>query len=182
MLKAQSHLPEYEIAKIYFNGTVVDRDSDKARKATIMPSYELLMHDDYDEKNEDSIFNFSRESGNELYKCFFYGKEVTVRRNKEKYVLTYKVFKYRRLMSQLTTKLTAKQWATIEDKINASKFFELYTISDSPSPDGGSYTVEGIKDGRLQIVERFGDGSDIYPLCDYLFELAGQKLRHQIIP
>jgi TPR repeat protein len=171
-----------ELAKLYFNGIVVPQDFEKVKKVTEFYPLKLLMLDDYDEKSEDNIFNFPKEPGNELYKCFLRiafvaeQKEVAVSKNNDRYMLKYKVYQEKKLKSEVKKNLSAKEWAGVEDKINTIKFFELYSDNGLQSPDGHSYKVEGIKDGRFQLIYRYVNGTDIYPLCDYLFELAGQKL------
>jgi|GEM_PF-5216559 len=162
-----------ELIKAYFSGRGTEVDIEKARQIKSRP----LLPDDEDPADEDSIFNFPRKEGFEMYKCYLPSNTiqknpaVIFRKEKDTYTVKRKEYEPSRVIVSL--KVTEKEWLGLKEAVEKSDFYNLMSNNGEMGLDGYSFHVSGVKEGKLQILYRWVNGKDIYPVCDYLYGLIG---------
>ncbi len=74
--------------------------------------------------------------------------------------------------------LTEDEWGKFLSLVNEASFWRLQTRTDELGKDGASWILEGKKEGKTHLVDRFSPASGKYrEACLYLLELSGLKVK-----
>jgi hypothetical protein len=81
-----------------------------------------------------------------------------------------------KLIVNKTRSLTNKEWAEFAKHLEQSSYWTLATDIDDVGNDGAQWVLEGAREGRYHIVDRWSPKDSSYRrACSYLLELSGLK-------
>lgn len=128
------------------------------------------------------------EDDEEVYRLLFlpsfeYPTSVRIWRNGDQYRMAIKQLSVElateaspdNLIYNVTRSLTAEEWTKIQGLVNKSNFWSMQSIDvRDHGLDGTTYHLEGKKDGKYHVVDRWSPDNheDFLDLCDYMIELT----------
>ena len=135
---------------------------------------------------EPSLYDLSRDESAHAYRFLWlptWGRPVAVRATIDNEEVTLRAviltgeggYEPGTIKSDKTYKISAKKLQPFLDAIEAIDYWSLATRDDTIGPDGEQYILEGVKDGRYQLVDRWTPRDDYADACRMLLKLGKVK-------
>jgi len=83
------------------------------------------------------------------------------------------------LVSTSAKQISDEEWAQITEALNKNDFWNMPTQKISSGSDGSEWIVEGVKNGKYHVVDRWTPqkGTDYRLIGEKLIEVSGTKFR-----